>query len=112
MDNIAINSESYGTHLISSTVDLNLSNETFDVVGELVASSSNHSLNFDLSIEGMDVSNSVPIIDMLVSPISDLCINLVGEHYVDPVDHFDLMEGFLGKIRCCGDFMLPILKCL
>lgn len=51
----------------------------------------------------MDVSNSVLIIDLLISPLSDVCINLVGENYTGLVDHSDWMEEFSDNIHCDED---------
>ncbi|KAL0918427.1 hypothetical protein M5K25_010436 [Dendrobium thyrsiflorum] len=67
MDKIVLNFDSSSTHLISSSTGLNVSNEGFDVMGKIVASSSNPILNSDLPIEGMDVSNSVPIFGCIFS---------------------------------------------
>ncbi|KAH0433660.1 hypothetical protein IEQ34_026986 [Dendrobium chrysotoxum] len=109
MDNIDHNSDSSSKHLISSFAGLSLSNDGCDVMGNFVASSSNPIMDSDLLIKGLDVSNSVPIIDLPVSPVPDVaCINLDGELHkglVDPVDHSDWIEEFSGNKCCDGGYL-------
>ncbi|XP_028553343.1 uncharacterized protein LOC114580329 [Dendrobium catenatum] len=62
-----------------------------------------------ISLGGLDVSNSVPIIDLPIPPMSDaVFINLDGVlhmdlHIHDPVDHSDWIEEFIGNKCCVGN---------
>ncbi|KAH0450264.1 hypothetical protein IEQ34_020956 [Dendrobium chrysotoxum] len=97
MDNINLSSDAF--------VVKNLLNDGCDGAGNFVADNSKPIIDSDFPFERMDVSNSTPTIDLLFSYMpNDGCINLAGGlQSVDPVDHSDWIEEFLGNKYCKED---------
>ncbi|KAH0455104.1 hypothetical protein IEQ34_017028 [Dendrobium chrysotoxum] len=57
-------------------------------VGNIMAFTSNHTIDANLPISGLDVPNYTPIIDLAISSMHDVaCANL--EHFADSIDHYD-----------------------
>ncbi|KAL0912310.1 hypothetical protein M5K25_018274 [Dendrobium thyrsiflorum] len=109
MVNINIISDGSSKNLVSSPIGMNLSNDGCDGTGNLVDANSNSIIDSLLPFEGMDVLNSLPIIDLYVFPMSNgVCINLEGGlhkdlHSFDPIDHSNWLEEFSCNIRCDWD---------
>ncbi|KAH0453043.1 hypothetical protein IEQ34_017367 [Dendrobium chrysotoxum] len=81
-------------HLMSSSINTSMPIDGYVTMGNIVAFTSNLATNSNLHIDGLDVSNSIPIIDLPISLMLDVaCINL--EH--DPVDHSNWMEDLSGN---------------